>query len=114
MKIFPILFIVFFVYATIGVEFLNEEFPKISYKSKYYDNKALANFNDYPKSFLILFQIATQVNWNIILFEYTVNSNHYYLILLYFTSFHLILVIIIQNLLKGLIYFKIYKNKNIN
>ena len=104
-KILPILFIMFFIYAIIGVELLkmNNNLPNKNEKTIFldYEFKRLFNFTTLSKALLTLFQIMTEVNWNLILFEFAVNSDNYFLISIYFISFHILIVTLILNLLKG-------------
>ena len=91
-----ILFIIFYYYGIIGIHFLNE-LNSTQTQPKY----NFANFNSFPKALLALFQILTEVNWNAAIFEYNKKFKSPFLISIFFSSFHMISVLILMNLIKG-------------
>ena len=97
-KLLTLTFIIFYVYACIGMEVYGYSATTDFQEDIYGD------FLDFTMSLIILFQVLTLSNWNCVVFHYASTSDSYFWSLMYFYSFNFLTVIILLSLITGLIW----------
>ena len=97
-----VMFSIFYIYAFIGMIFFG---GKIDFENETIRNNdatpdiwALNNFNDFPNSYLVLFELTIVNNW-MITAEMYVEAIHTNCVMIYFVSFYIIAVLVGMNIL---------------
>jgi hypothetical protein len=99
--IFSILFLIY-IYAIIGIMLFNTNTNPYRINSPYAMDQ-YADFNSFASALLCLFEICTENGW-IIMMEDIGYKFSYVDSVIFFCSFHMLLILFLVSLLKGLIW----------
>ena len=106
MKLFPIIWMVFYWYGLIGAEVLNSttsdlevvDSPYLETTQKYED------FNSFYGAEVLLFQVLLEAEWDGLIFHYAYIFNDVWKSALFFITFHLIISLILLSLIRGIVW----------
>ena len=93
--------VLFYLYAIVGIEIFHSNVVDI--QDSPWESGKYGDFSSFTMALIALFQILTQSGWHYVMLYYTGGYNTFGVIL-FFTSFHAIQVIIFLNLTVGLIW----------
>lgn len=94
---FWLLVVIFYVYAVLGMEL----FSCTGLELGSADPENVTSFNSFPKSLLLLFQVATTNDWNHLMYE-TVRATSLWASI-FFISFYVLNVLVVLNLFSALV-----------
>ncbi|EGR34851.1 hypothetical protein IMG5_000790 [Ichthyophthirius multifiliis] len=102
-KLIPILLIIFYIYALIGVNIFNTKLNSYRLNSPYDQNNYI-DFNNFGNAMLILFQVMIEANWGSFVYDYAYKFDNFTLSVFYFDSFHMIIQLVLISLIKGIVW----------
>ena len=101
LKFFPIYLISYYALGILGMQIFNRDNTDIS-ANDYAGYDDYSNFRSFYGSQFIFIQILVEAGWSEVAFSHAAQYGYYALTMLFFVISHLVIVIILSSLLKGL------------
>ena len=104
LKFIPLFVIIYYVLGVLSMEvFYNASRETASSKYGGYDQ--FSNFKSFLPTQLVMFQLLTEAGWSMIAFDYSSRMpDKYGLVMVMFSSFHIIITLILATLIKGMVW----------
>ncbi len=92
----------FYILGITGIEAYDNRFAPVS-KSPYINYDNYSNFRSFLGSQLVNVQIMIEAGWSIIAFDTAFRFGYYGLVIVYFITCHILIVIVLVAWMKGLV-----------
>ena len=115
MKFFPLYMISYYVLGVLGMQIFRTENIKNQEESPYEAYGEFSNFNTFVGSQFIFVQILVEAGWSMIAYDHAYKFGYFGITMLYFVFSHIIIVIVLSSLLKGItweVYYTVHEEFN--
>lgn len=102
LKFFPLFMITYYILGVMGMQIFRKSGIINSEDSPYKVYNEFSNFDTFIYSQFILVQVLVEAGWSFVAYDHAFKFGHYGLVMLFFVICHILIVIILSSLLKGI------------
>ena len=102
LKFFPLYLISYYILGVLGMQFFTRDTGDTSEPYGFYNK--YSNFSTFMGTQYFLVQVLVEAGWSTIAFNHAAKYGYYFLTMMYFVFSHIVIVIFLASLLKGLIW----------